>query len=485
MRIKLGYPNRKAEHMKFLFVVVLLVGISLGNVDILVPCSGTVPIVGWTQGNESYLMYCEETAEPMNIGSSYSDMFLSLHEASGLDPVLMVISGMLTSWDESVVLRTINFSDLSEVVYRELSSDEFSPPPGYCSWLKSPILPRYTSSDEDRHAFIVMNTGYTDALVQDEVWMTTAPVDPWSAELIDPSETIAWNASPYIHDVTLSGQIPSGTLPMFSPGSGYSWVEMGYDYHGVCSFIEDGTLGCEDIYTINEDDPDVTPAVLCSGYGQSDQLALWNDAEGTVWSANFTTSPSEPVNSILPLSHIELPFASAMTKTREDEGIVLVWYDGSNIMLKYRDSDWNDYSHVIESVSSLAPGNLAVCSDTDGYWVAWKNPTKTVAEYRFISRDTVTGIEGSGTEVAQGIEIFLVNNPVQSFASYSISLPVDGHYSLQLYDLTGRNLEEVSSGFERSGEGILDMSAYPSGVYSLVLESGNGVSAVRMLKIAN
>ena len=174
-----------------------------------------------------------------------------------------------------------------------------------------------------------------------------------------------------------------------------------------------------------------------------------------------------------------------MTRTREDEGIVLVWYDGSNIMLKYWDGDWNAYSHVIESVSTLAPGNLAVCSDTDGYWVAWKNSTEPVAEYRFISRDTVTGIEGSGTESGQGIEISLESNPVQSFASYSISLPVEGHYSLQLFDLNGRNLEEVSSGFARGNEGVLDLSGYPSGVYNLVLETGNRVSSVRLLKTGN
>jgi len=363
---------------------------------------------------------------------------------------------------------------------------DFSPPPGNCSFIQLPVLPRYTDCDADRRAFIVLNTGYTDGLIQNEAWMTTIPVQPWSASLVDPSDASVWKQCYYAFSVGLSGQIPEGTLPLFSPATCLSWIEMGYDYHGVCSFsMNSDTLECTDFYEVSIDNPAIPPTVLASGYSETDQIALWNDTSGTVWCGSFTTSATQPENTQLSVAHTELPFASALTRTREDQGIAMAWYDGANIMIRHWDGEWSSYSHTVEPWSHVSPGNIAVCSDTDGYWVAWKDDTEPVPEYRFISRETITGIQESESSSVGGIAVTVGENPVAGTTSYRISLPVAESYGLYLYDLSGRNIREITHGFSMLDEGVLDLSGFPPGVYNLVLKTGCGTASVRIMRAGN
>ena len=472
--------------MRIILVLLLAAGMSPGNVDLLIPQSGSVPVVGWTDNNIPWLMYCEEPAQPVSLGSSCNDISLSLHQASGLDPVLVAITGKLSDWSSSAEIRKVTISDLSQAAYCELVAPDFTPPPGECSFIHMPVLPRYVDCDADRRAFIVLNTGYTDGLVQNEAWMTTIPVHPWSTPLVEPSDASVWKQCYYENSVGLSGQIPEGTLPMFSPATCVSWIEMGYDYYSVCSFsMNSDTLECTDFYVVNTSDPAIPPEVLSSGYSETDQIALWNDTSGTVWCGSFTTSATQPVNTQLSVPHSELPFASALTRTRGDQGLALAWYDGANIMIRHWDGEWSGYSHTVEPWSHVSPGNIAVCSDQDGYWVAWKDDTELMPEYRFISRETITGIQESESSSGGGIVIAVGDNPVAGITSYLVSLPVAESYGLYLYDLSGRNIQEITHGFSIRDEGVLDLSGYPPGVYSLVLRTDGGTASVRILKAGN
>jgi len=99
--------------MRFYLVIFLAVGLSLGNVDMLVPQSGGIPLVGWTDNNVPWLMYCEEPEQPASLGNSCDDISLSLHRASGLDPVFVAITGKLSDWSFTAEVRTVNLTDMS------------------------------------------------------------------------------------------------------------------------------------------------------------------------------------------------------------------------------------------------------------------------------------------------------------------------------------------------------------------------------------
>ncbi|RKZ02086.1 hypothetical protein DRQ21_09480 [Candidatus Fermentibacteria bacterium] len=93
--------------MKIILVLLLAAGMSPGNVDLLIPQSGSVPVVGWTDNNIPWMMYCQEPEQPFGAGSSCSDISLSLQQASGQDPVLIEITGYLSDWSFSVELRSL------------------------------------------------------------------------------------------------------------------------------------------------------------------------------------------------------------------------------------------------------------------------------------------------------------------------------------------------------------------------------------------
>ncbi len=66
---------------------------------------------------------------------------------------------------------------------------------------------------------------------------------------------------------------------------------------------------------------------------------------------------------------------------------------------------------------------------------------------------------------------------------YSITLPSEQYYKLNLLDMNGRIVSEIESGFGGENEGVLDLSAVPVGVYTLLLEAPVGITFLRLLKI--
>lgn len=470
--------------MKSYLFTILIVGISLGNVDILIPESGQVPVVGWTDDSTPWLMYCQEPSQPVGVGNSCGSLFLSMHTESDSEPVLLVTSGN-QDWNISTHFNAFSLPGLSLTGSRELDSSELIPPE-YCAWYALPVLPRYAVCGEDRTMFIVMNTGYTDGSVQDQTWMTMVPVNPWSTTLVNPADTSSWQLGDFATASCLSALIPHGSLPMFCVGSDHWYPPMGPAYFGITSmYTEADTLKRGELFGYFGNTPSVLPKVLASGYSQTEQIALWSDTVGAVWCSNFVSSPASPENSLFEVAHSETPFAAAMTRTREDEGILLAWYDGANIMVRHWLGEWNGYAHVVESWAHVSPGNIAVCSDTDGYWVAWKDDLETVPQYRFIPRNVVTGIEGDHSGLLDAVFLTVSENPVNGTAACSVSLLPGERYSLCLFDLYGRNLGELASGNGGRAEVPLDLSDYPAGIYNVVLTTESGVSSIRVLKTGN
>lgn len=472
--------------MRFCLLTILTAGALLGNVDILIPEAGQVPIVTWSHNGTPQLMYCQEPQQPVILEGSSQDIFLSLHEGSDSDPVLLAVSGDRQYFNFSTEFEVLDLPGLTSSASRSLTSDDLDPPV-YCSWHALPILPRYADCMEDRRMVMVMNTGYADNPVQDETWMTTVSVNPWSSSVVNTADTTGWRQSFFSSSCIPAGQNPPGSLPGFTMASGSRDGYPAQSFYGVITIYLVSDMLHEDWVFMLEagSEPVAPPGILASGYGQNCQLSLWTDTTGTVWCSSFTSSVTEPETAPLETAHGELPFAAAMTRTREDEGILLVWYDGSKVMARHWLGEWNGYAHAVEPWAHVSPGNIAVCSDTGGYWVAWKDDASAVPEYRFLDRDDLTGIGNRHAvwEFSSGLSIY--ENPVAVATSYSVSLPPQEPYSIFIFDISGRNLGELASGTGMQSDGTLNLSRFPPGVYCLVLKTDQGVYRVPVLKMDN
>jgi hypothetical protein len=73
-------------------------------------------------------------------------------------------------------------------------------------------------------------------------------------------------------------------------------------------------------------------------------------------------------------------------------------------------------------------------------------------------------------------------NPATAVVDVSYRLPRSGPASITLFDLLGRQVRVLADYDHTAGEhaSLLDMSAFPSGVYVLRLETASGVRALKM-----
>ncbi|MCK5842458.1 MAG: T9SS type A sorting domain-containing protein [Candidatus Sabulitectum sp.] len=118
----------------------------------------------------------------------------------------------------------------------------------------------------------------------------------------------------------------------------------------------------------------------------------------------------------------------------------------------------------------METGNISACSDTDGYWVAWLEAGSTQPEVRFISRETVTGIDQEDSSLPYGAVSFSVSpNPVRDHASVNFLQSVATHYQLSLYDLSGRKVLDIASGQGDGFTGVVSLETFPGGVYIMRL----------------
>ena len=113
-------------------------------------------------------------------------------------------------------------------------------------------------------------------------------------------------------------------------------------------------------------------------------------------------------------------------------------------------------------------------------------------QYKVTSLD---GLLSSGTMMAEYISIpddFELSeaypNPFNPPTTVRYALPVDGDMTLSVYDLQGRQLTELASGFTSAGyyQAVWDASQYSSGLYFIrmnVYGSGNTLQFNKFQKI--
>jgi hypothetical protein len=86
--------------------------------------------------------------------------------------------------------------------------------------------------------------------------------------------------------------------------------------------------------------------------------------------------------------------------------------------------------------------------------------------------------------VPEKFEVSNYPNPFNPTTNIQYSLPKDGNVTVKIFDITGRNIAEVYSGYRAAGTYTekFDRSNLSSGIYFLRVEN-QGISIVRKISL--
>lgn len=106
---------------------------------------------------------------------------------------------------------------------------------------------------------------------------------------------------------------------------------------------------------------------------------------------------------------------------------------------------------------------------TDGTVYSWN--LNTISYYKYKNEST-TGIDGL-LEQANEWNVSIFPNPASGIQSLKMNLPKPSAFTLTLMDATGRCVHQQNLGKLEKGEQLipLDLSAYPAGFFTLLLQS--------------
>ncbi len=226
-------------------------------------------------------------------------------------------------------------------------------------------------------------------------------------------------------------------------------------------------------------DPDIAGVLGLGSSSDTDAVLIYSDDSGNVnWSTFGAFSPVPESTDILPWDFPESGDPLVFTSTYELPGMLMVWYKDGEIRCRHWNGEWNNYDYFVASSSyPTDTGEIAVCSNTDGYWIAWLPGTASEPEVVFISFDEVTGVESNESQPFEtSIRINPVTNPVTGILCVEVSGISSG--IAVVTDLSGRTVFES----EILGEGIHSLGGLPvSGMYLVRLHHSTGIVSCRVV----
>ncbi|MCD4707830.1 MAG: T9SS type A sorting domain-containing protein [Candidatus Sabulitectum sp.] len=225
--------------------------------------------------------------------------------------------------------------------------------------------------------------------------------------------------------------------------------------------------------------PELSGVMGLGSSSDTDMILLYSDNAGDVnWSTFGVFSPVPESTDILPWDFPALDDPMAFTSTFELPGMLMVWYRDGEIRCRHWNGAWNNYDYFVAN-SPYAPDleEIAVCADTDGYWIAWLPMTASEPEVVFVSFSDVTGVEESEYQPVEPVpRINPVTNPTCGNLSVEISGVSSGRATVT--DLCGRTVLER----DIVGEGIHSLGELPvSGIYFVRLQHSSGDVSCRVV----
>lgn len=252
------------------------------------------------------------------------------------------------------------------------------------------------------------------------------------------------------------------------------------------SRIED--MWSHSIYTIETYGIPFDLGLVGAGSNSAEAVVLWEDTAGVMKYSVFTDSIAPDVTYGFPFISPVISDPVAMSCNPEDPGLLLVWFDSilDQIRVRHYQDEWNDFDHVIASCpSGVLPGNIAVYSVEDGYYVAWLPGEESPPEFVFVDRATVTGIHDQPESPMISPVISISSNPFTECVSFAVENGISIE-ELFVFDLYGR----VVCTLHPTDDGTFHWDGYnntgstvSSGVYFIMGAAEKGIVSAGLVKL--
>lgn len=453
----------------FVLASLLCASLAAANVDVL--SSGGSIYVGWSRGQESYI---EIHGGQQERSFGFPMVSIGVNDPPENNLVVVVSDEEQGVADSAYILDP---SSLETIMSREITAEDLI---GYPSdadtYLK---VARHNDSDSD--IFVsAMGLG----IVPYERHMISARLVPDPPGIaIDSLHGRQHNNYPYSY-TCLSR--PCFSIQSVNPSlyfvEIYSWHT---DQYSVFSAVHQPPLTDYDridhtlIYTSYGSYMDFG-TIRAVGSCSSEILLLWTreNGLGTYYSTFDGLSPDTLLTDPLPF---ELPedLPCAMSCDSDDSGLLFVWHAQEELLCRYYEGEWNQHRYLVQdSVYNVGIENLSVCSDTEGYWIAWLEPGLTSPEVVFVPRDSVTAVgEEASRPVQPTVRVRARRNPTRGPIYLTLEAE-KGPLEVLLFDLAGRLVHTGRS----SGPGayVCDEVLQP-GVYMVVASAGRESSSCRVV----
>ena len=266
------------------------------------------------------------------------------------------------------------------------------------------------------------------------------------------------------HDDVMAAAYNEDKLVWFKNGE---YLGLAWNTYPVSTYFA-GAVGV----SVGDMDDDTVPDVLgCAFIG--DKISWWR--------ISGFTSPSLLTSSIL---SIEPPDPNAV------EWDYIHWSQttpaGTSVMFRLKTS-YNSGSMGSWSAWITQPGDLASVVSQGGSYLQYQvrlatsNPNTTPSLKDVTVLWDPVSIEESGSAAIHGRRIWLPSgNPVSGAFSVSFRVESPGRVSVGVYDSAGRTVSVVCDEERAAGEYSAIISDLPAGIYSVVMQSDEGMAAQRV-----
>ncbi len=459
------------------FLLVLFPFISFANVDMVMgDAAQDELIISWAYGNSAYA------------GKYSSTEFTQVVSKPGMDAGAVTIATDAAEEKHILFVPYTGYgSGNNEII--SYSYSDFAYESTYYLYDQEHQRIGFVKTEDERWDALLGHSGITfcSSVTQLRMWQYSYSISV-DGTLTQTGEG-TWNKNYYgsecdgysIYPAMMVGPVvcPGGNV-LIGTSFGYNSSSSQWLVNHTLMFDPDSSdLLC---YTIGEDwDPNLAGVMGLGCSSDTDMILLYADNTGEVnWSTFTAFSPVPESTEILPWDFPELDDPVAFTSTFELPGMLMVWYRDGEIRCRHWDGEWNNFDYFV-AYSSYPPDleEIAVCADTDGYWVAWLPGTASEPEVVFVNSDNVTGMDDrENTSIESGVFISPVANPACGYLSVEISGTASG--VITVFDLSGRTvLESVIP-----GEGISSLGELPaSGIYFIRLHHSTGVVSCKVISI--
>ncbi len=362
-------------------------------------------------------------------GDSYHVLFVTSEEYALYDSLYTIRSDSLTVQDVVEIERWLGTAQYGLLKYPDERWD------GFLTGFHYSIL----SSGVDIYWFTTEFDVAADGSIT--LGTTLFEEDPWPLQMVD---------DPFIN--RLAGPVMcQDAWPAFATDMRYAGSGPYPGYVRLTSFTHnppsDSLNLLSDIFHSTASTLPYYPRMMAFGSCLQKGLLMWADGWGTVMYSDFDCIDPVPLST--QTYQWSVPSRSspcAMSGNPEDEGLLLVWRHAGEIRCRHYQGEWNGFDHIVQTgVSTVAVGNIAVCSVEDGYWVAWLASGATEPELVFVSRDVVTGIESGEGFHADNLSMVLSPNPCPGSLSISLfGISGEAVSDIRIYSTDGRLIRALT-----------------------------------------